>query len=204
MPARAWRTVPCLSVVLLLTLWPLAGGRAQQAERPLPLPTADVMVAYRFDGVPPGTPRRMQLTYEKAGERVRIDYFRWFEAKYPYLTLIYDRPADRLISIQPERKAYIDRPIGNNINPGELLPPQMLFTRQGTSTVAFAQCTVWRLNAPGEADDGATACVTDDGIVLRLAHTKPTLTTLTATTIHYGAPPPGVFDAPQGFKREQE
>jgi hypothetical protein len=192
-------------VALLSHLWWLPDAGAQQGDRPLLLPTDDVVVTYRIDGMPMSAPHKMQITYAKDGERVRMDYFHWPETKYPFLASIFDRPANRVILVQPERKAYIDRQIGNNINnPGALLKPNMRFTRQGSSEVAHARCTVWRVELPDKPDDGTTACVTDNGIVLRMESTKPTATTLTAMDIHYGAPPDGAFDPPVGFKREVE
>jgi hypothetical protein len=183
-------------------LLPGAWAQQAQADRPQVIPKSDVAVIYRFDGVAKNYPRKLQITYTKAGERVRIDYFRWFEAKYPYLTLIFDRPADRLISVQPERKVYFDRPIGDNHNPGALLSDDMTLTRLGTEVVAHAPCTVWKISVPGKEDDGGTACVTADGIVLRVSATKPTVKTLIATDIRYGAPPDDVFDPPKRFTRE--
>jgi hypothetical protein len=202
MPASVQRTVPGLSVMLLLTFWPLPGVRAQQADRPPALPTSDVTVRYRLEGVSPDYPRGMQITYAGAGAEVRIDYFRWSEAKYPYLALIFDRPADRLIAVHPESKSYLERQIGDTSNPGALLAPDMTLTRLGADAVAHAPCTVWKIAVADKADDGGTACVTDDGIVLRLTSRIPTVTTMTATTIHYGAPPEGAFAPPAGFKRE--
>jgi hypothetical protein len=201
----------CVRLILLGSLtallpgpWSLPGARAQQPDRPPELPTKDVTVHYRLEGVVPGYPRAIQITYGGAGAEVRLDYFRWLEAKYPYLTLIFDRPADRLISVHPESRSYADRQIGNIHNPGAFLSPNMTLTRQGVEMVAHAPCTVWKIAVPGKADDGGTACVTDDGIVLRLASKVPTPTTMTATTIHYDAPPEGAFTPPEGFKREPE
>jgi hypothetical protein len=79
---------------------------AQQASTPLFLPTSDVAVFYRFDRVPEGRePHAVRMIYTKAGERVRADYYRFVEAKQPFLAIIYDRPANRVITIYPEQKA---------------------------------------------------------------------------------------------------
>jgi hypothetical protein len=202
MPARVRLILPGL---FMMPLMASSGLCADQADRPLFLPTDDVAVIYRFDGVAPNLPRKLQITYTAKGARVRIDYFRFFEAKYPYFALIFDRPADRLISVHHESKSYYDRPIGANSNPGSLLSPdKMDFTRQGPSMVAHAPCTDWQIVVRDKQDGKGTACVTDDGVVLRLAATMPTVTTLTATTIHYGPPPDGIFAPPAGFKREPE
>jgi hypothetical protein len=134
------------------------------------LPTEDVAVTYRYDGVPDGNPRQMQVTYADKGDRVRIDYFRWREANYPYLGVIFDRPANRVISLHPESKSYYERPIGNTKNPGDLLPPNSQFTRQGKAIVAHASCTEWQVVVSDKPAGNGTACVTDDGILLQRLH----------------------------------
>jgi len=48
-----------------------------------------------------------------------------------------------------------------------------------------------------------TACVTDDGIVLRLASKRPSVASLIAVDIHYGTPPDDLFSPPKGFPRER-
>jgi hypothetical protein len=145
MPICVRYLLPGLLAALLPNPWLLPAALAQKADSPLFLPTTDVAVTYRYDGEMTGGVRMMQITYAEKGERVRINYFRWAEAKYPFLGLIFDRPANRLISVQPERKAYIDRQIGDTSNPGKLLPPDVQFIRQGISVVAHAPCTDWKL-----------------------------------------------------------
>jgi hypothetical protein len=174
----------------------------QQADHPLPLPKSDVAVTYRLDKGPTDGPHKLQLTYSDAGERVRADYFRWIETKVPYLTRIFDRPADRLITIEPERKTYTERAIGDAGNPGTFFRENTVFTRLGSSVIANARCTEWGVQVPGKGEPGDTACVTDDGIALRIASASPAFATLTAITLGYGAPPEGFFDPPAGFRRE--
>src|SRR5271165_937378 len=83
-----------LLLVLLLGAWSAPSAVAQQADTPSFLPTSDVAVFYRFDRVPEGgQPHALRITYTKAGERVRLDAYRWVEAKYPYKAVIFDRPA---------------------------------------------------------------------------------------------------------------
>ncbi len=179
------------------------GAVAQQASTPLLFPTSDVAVLYRFDRVPEGRePHAMQITYTKAGQRVRLDYYRFVEAKSPFLSIVFDRTANHVITIYPERKTYVERPVGNIDNPGALLKADMVFTRQGNDIVALAPCVVWKVVVPGKADTGDTACVTDDGIVLRLWSPRNSVATMTATAIHYGAPPDAAFDPPLGFKSQ--
>ena len=147
------------------------------------------------------SPRKLQITYSDVGERVRVDYFRWVEAKVPYLTRIFDHPANRLITIYPERKMYAERAIGDAGNLGTFFRENTVFRRLGNSVIANAQCTEWGVDVPG-GEPGDTACVTDDGIALRIASASPSFVSLTAIAIHYGSPPQGFFDPPGGFRRE--
>jgi hypothetical protein len=175
---------------------------SQQADSPPALPKSDVAVTYQIDKGPADAPRKLQITYSDAGERVRLDYFRWREAKIPYLTKVFNRSANRLITIYPERKAYTERPVGNAGNPGMFFRENTTFRRLGTSKIANAPCTEWSVEVPGRDEPGDTACVTDDGIALRIASANPAFVTLAAINIHYGPPPDGYFDPPAGFRLE--
>jgi hypothetical protein len=142
-----------------------------------------------------------RVTYTEAGDRVRIDFFRWMEAKVPYKSVIFIHRENRLITVNPERKAFTEDPAGDG-NPGTLLRADAMFSRQGKAGVAGATCTEWLVQAPGNNDEQDTACVTDDGIVLRLVSSKPNVVAMTAIAVHYGPPPDGTFDPPAGFKRQ--
>lgn len=181
---------------------PATSAWGQVADHPLPLPTSEVAVIYRIDKGPADAPRKLQITYGDAGERVRVDYFRWIEAKVPYLTRIFDRPANRLIMIFPERKSYTEGALGDAGNPGTFFRENTIFTRLGNSVIANARCTEWRVEVPGRGEPGDAACVTDDGIALRIASASPAFVSLTAIAIHYGSPPQGFFDPPAGFHQE--
>jgi hypothetical protein len=174
----------------------------QQPDRPLQLPNSDVSVVYRFDKVTMNGPHKLKVTYADAGQRVRVDLFRWLEAKSPYRSEIFDGPANRLITVLPERRAYIDNTIGSAANPGEFIKSDVRLKRQETATVAFAKCTEWVLDAPGKEYDKDVACVTDGGILLRAAPNLPSRASLTAIEIHYGAPPDGAFEPPTGYHKE--
>ena len=202
MGLHARRMSASLLGALLQSLWSTPSAWAQ-VDRPLSLPKVDVTVTYRFDKMPYGGPNKLRVTYAKGGELVRVDAFRWVEAKYPSVSTIFDRPRDRLITVQAEHRAYTERSVGSSPNPGAFISGDTLFSRQGTDTVAHAPCTEWKVEAPGKPNDQDTACVTDDGIVLRLASTRPSVASLIAIDIHYGAPPDDLFDPPKGFIRER-
>jgi hypothetical protein len=201
MGLHARRMPPGLLVALLQSLWSTPSAWAQ-VDRPLSLPKTDVTVTYRFDKMPYGGPKKLRITYAKGGELVRVDYFRWIEAKYPSATTIFDRPGDRLIRVQTERRVYTESSVGSSPNPGALIGADISFSRQGTDTVAHSPCSEWKVEAPGKPNNQDTACVTDDGIVLRLASKRPSVASLIAIDIHYGAPPDDLFAPPKGFTRE--
>ena len=202
MGLHARRMSASLLVVLLQGLWSTPSAWAQ-ADHPLSRPKADVTVTYRFDNMPYGGPKKLRITYAKGGELVRVDYFRWIEAKYPSASTIFNRSRDRLIRVQTERREYTESSVGSSPNPGALISTNIRFSRQGTDTVAHSPCTEWKVEAPGKPNDQDTACVTDDGIVLRLASKRPSVASLIAIDIHYGTPPDDLFDPPNGFIRER-
>jgi hypothetical protein len=198
------RTLVGLLMASVPSLCLAPDARGQQPDRPLLLPNSDVAVIYRFDKVPLDGPHKLQITYTQAGERVRLDLYRWEEAKFPYQSTIFDRPANRLITVYHESKAYTERPIENDRNPGAFLSADMVLTRQGTDTVAHATCTVWKVEAPRKNNDQDTACVTDDGIALRLTSSKPGIASLIATSVLYGPPPDDTFVPPKGYRRSPQ
>jgi hypothetical protein len=200
MGLRVRRITPSLLAALLQSLWSTHSVRAQ-VDHPLSLPKVDVTVTYRFDKMPYGGPQKLRITYAKEGELVRVDVFRWVEAKSPAKWNIFDRLQDRLITVEPESRVYTERRIDSSPNPGALLGADTRFSRQGTDTVAHSPCTDWKVEAPGQPNDQDTACVTDDGIVLRLASKRLSVASLIAVDIHYGAPPDDLFDPPKGFTR---
>jgi hypothetical protein len=201
MSGRSRRTL--LGVLAPLTLCAAPGAGAQQPDQPLLLPTSDVVITYRSDNVPVNGPKKFKVTYAEASKRVRIDFFRWMEAKVPYESVIFDHRENRLITVYPEGKAFTEGPAGDG-NPGALLRADVTFSRRGKAVVAHAPCTEWLAQMPGTQDEQDTACVTDDGIVLRLVSSKPNVLSMTAIAIHYGTPPDGTFDLPAGFRRQSD
>ena len=91
MVRSCWHRTACAA--LMVAAAALAGGASAQtpaqpqapaSDQPLRLPTRDVAVIYRIDGVGMEGAHKVQITYTSRGERSRIDYFRWMEAKYPF------------------------------------------------------------------------------------------------------------------------
>jgi hypothetical protein len=177
-------------------------GWAQSTDRPLALPTRDVTVTYvvtgsdRLEGA-----QKLQVTYADGGQRTRVDYFRWPEAKSPFDAVIFDRPANHILAVMLERHDYVEREIGKLDNPGMFIKPDMRLTRQGQAVVAGLPCTDWTVRLPDKDTDAGTICVTDDGVTLRMTGGKPSEASLTATLVTYATPAAGVFEPPAGYQR---
>ncbi|MEJ0020013.1 MAG: hypothetical protein WDN25_26390 [Acetobacteraceae bacterium] len=178
------------------------GARGQAPDQPALLPSRDVTVTYRIDGVGLGGAHKVQIAYTQGGARTRMDYYRWVEATVPFMALVYDRPANRAIAIMHERRSFVERRAADSRNPGAFLRPEMGFTRLGSATVADTPCTEWKLRLPGKPEDNGTACVTADGIVLRLLPAKAGQASMTAIAIADGAATTTAFAAPDGYTRE--
>jgi hypothetical protein len=121
------------------------------------------------------------------------------EAKVPFQSVIFDRPQNRRVTLYPESKTFTEDPAGD-VNPGILLRADAVVSRQGRAEVAQVPCTEWRIEPP-DKDAGNTACITDDGILLRLTSSKPSVASLLATSINYSTAPDSIFVPPQGFVR---
>jgi hypothetical protein len=191
MMRHLWQTL--VGITLLL---PALSARAE--DGPVLAPPHDVAVVYKLTGASQQQgATKLQVTYADRG-RVRLDFFRYVEAKYPFGSLIFDPPADRVITVVPERQGYVERDVGKLPSPGSFLNAKMNFTRQGKAMIAGMQCTDWHV-FNGTAGEG-TACVTDDGVVLRATRDKPVEGSMEATAVQYGSPPPEIFAPPPGLK----
>ena len=90
------------TLAMSLTAAFAAVARAQ--DRPVLLPTRDVAIIYRLPGDSMGnSAQKMQATYADGSKKIRYDFFRFTEAKTPFASWIYDRVAERLIVVMPER-----------------------------------------------------------------------------------------------------
>jgi|ERR1700722_1345155 len=187
---------PC--AILIGAMWLLHGSVVRAADHPVLAPTRDVAVTYKLTGANQmNGATTMQVTYADGG-RVRMDFFHFLEGTVPFGSLIFDPPADRVTTLLPERHGYLQRDVGKLYNPGIMLSEKMNFTRQGSSTIAGVQCTDWSVSN-GAAGEG-TACVTDDGVVLRATRSKPAEGSMEALAVKYGLPPADIFAPPADYK----
>ena len=213
MVRSCWRRTACAVLMVAAAAMTAAAAaqtpvqppaQASASDQPSRLPARDVAVIYRINGVGMEGAHKVQITYTSRGERSRVDYFRWMEAKYPFLGIIFNRPADQLVTVMPERRAYVVRNIGKLGNPAELLKNDLRFAREGEAKVAELDCTDWKYRLSNTNDDLGTACITDEGLLLRLTSAKSKDFSLTATVVSFGSPPDSIFQPPPDFTRQKE
>jgi len=191
-----------LIAILLSALLVLPGAVAWAQDAPPTLPTRDVVVTYRVGGDGQDTSgRKVRLTFIGVDARVRLDMFAFPQAQSPYLTLLYDRPGGRYLTLGYAQRAIVPTEAGAAFNPGRLLSTELRYTRQDAATVLDLACTNWAFS---DADNGeGTACVTDDGVVLRLSRTGKQATRMEATSVEYGTAPDSLFVPPPDLQLMQ-
>jgi hypothetical protein len=184
--------------ILIGAMWLLHGSMVRAADHPVLAPTRDVEVTYKLTGANQVNGATiLHVTYADHG-RVRMDFFHYFGGTSPFGSLIFDPPANRVITLLPEQQGYLQRDVGKLFNPGIMLSDKMTFTLQGEATIAGVQCTDWGVSN-GAAGEG-TACVTEDGVVVRATRSKPVEGSMEALAVKYGPPPSGIFTPPANYK----
>jgi len=178
-----------------LTAVVLAATPAVAQERPAFAPTRDVTVDYAIDNksAPAGQPRTMKMSIAAGGTRMRI------EAQGAPGYMIMDRANNRMIMVMVQQHAYREIPTDPTRANTFLLNDKMGFTRKGTDTVAGQACTVWEVRR----DKGTgTACITDDGVLLRGdSDTGQGTSHITATKVSYETLADSVFQPPPGYQK---
>ena len=187
---------------MALCLAAIAEPAWAQARPPL-LPTRNVAIIYTVRGGTAEQPiQKLQATYTAGGDHIRLDFFRFTELKYPFSSDIYDSITDRFEVVEPEQHKYTEQDSPPRPVPGQFLTPDMQFTRQTMVAVAGQPCQNWAITSSDPLANGMVACVTDEGVLLRLTAPDPKdPPLLVATAVRYGPPPDGVFSPPAGFVR---
>ena len=96
--------------------------------------------------------------------------------------------------VNDARKAVIALPMSDPMLVG--VSPDARFSREGTATVAGIGCTSWDIHT---GDTDAKACITADGVLLRMEAVDMVLT---ATKVSYALQDPGRFAVPSGYSRQ--
>jgi hypothetical protein len=169
---------------------------AQAQDAPTPLPTRDVAVTYRITDA--GREEKARYTFAAQSQRVRLDLFAFPQATIPYSTIIYDRPGGRFLTLVYAQGAAYPNTAAHVVNPGALLTPGLQYTREGSTTVLDMSCTDWQFSDASGAQ--GTACVTEDGVVLRLNRSGKRAVAMEAVKVEYGAQPDKLFVLPRDLR----
>jgi hypothetical protein len=174
-----------LSLPLAAALIPALTGWLRAAEQlPLFLPSRDVSVTYDVTwSDKPGVQERMSWS---AGQRLeRVDG--------PLSSIIFDRKAKEIVLLNPASHTYS---VLDGVPRWAIEPqPSTRVTRGANFVIAGLPCTSWSWRDDDE--EMHVACVTQDGVVLRLIIDGQTK--LEALSVIYGPQSPGLFDIPSGY-----
>ena len=187
------------------TVW-LAAAIATPAgavDRPQLLPTRDVAIIYSLPGGDMGGgAQKLEASYADSGRRIRLDFFRFSEAKVPFVTWIYDGNRDRLTKVLPERREYTVQDSPSRPAPGEFLTSEMQFEKQRAAAVAGQPCMNWSIKSSDPVANGTVACITEEGVLLRMAAPDQNVPpVMLARSVQYGALAENLFLPPPGFMR---
>ncbi len=107
------------------------------------LPSRDVAIIYLL--CPEATwatgRKKLQAAYAgNGGQRIRLDFFRYTESKYPFETWIYDGIGNRFTKIYPERRGNFSwQRRRQNPSPETSSTRRCEFTKQGITTAVAKQ-----------------------------------------------------------------
>jgi hypothetical protein len=173
----------------MLAAWPAA---AQQ--RPIVRPTRDLAVVYRVQAAGPNgqaETRNVDMYWTGQGTRLRLQ-----TEGQPGFGLV-DYAAGRMTMVMPPQKAYAVVTFDADHAPGLNIPPGAAVDRSGSDTVAGVACTEWTVRGP---HGGGTACITNDGLVLRVRGAQPGQPpAMEAVSVAYGPQPASLFAVPEGL-----
>jgi hypothetical protein len=181
-----------LAALALATALPALPARAQ--ERPPLFPTRDVAVTYRVSGPQaPANMPAMNIAWLAAAQTMRVDLagMGWMVA---------DHRAQRGFMVMEQMRMVMNIPM-DQVAGRTGLSPNARFRRTGSGSVAGHGCTVWSYE---EGADRGTACITNDGVMLRAEGTGQGHSgTLEATQVNYGTQDPARFRLPAGYQTMQ-
>ncbi len=184
------------SVIAAATL-ALGCSSAFAADQPLLRPSRDVAIVYRAEGTADahGAPQShmIRMFWGNGGEALRVE----LDAQ-PIVALV-DFKNQRMEMLIGSRQVMLETKLDPALVPGFVLPAGAKAVRAGSDTVAGLGCAVWRLTGP---QGSGTACVTDDGVVLRAdGRAERGSGRLEAMSVTYATQPASLFAAPPGFAR---
>ena len=177
---KCLRSLPPIATIAVL----LVTSAVRAEESPPLFPTRDVDITY--DVTRPQQP--------KIRERVR-----WLAAEHleridgpDKSTTIYDRGAHTVTLLSPQSRTYRQL---DGAPRGPMEPePGAKIKRGGDATVAGQPCVDWSWTEDVET---RTACITPDGVILRVVVEGATV--IQARSVSYGAQNPKLFQVPANY-----
>ncbi|MCX7377712.1 MAG: DUF4412 domain-containing protein [Alphaproteobacteria bacterium] len=175
-----------------------ASSAALAQDRPPVAPTRDVMVAYRATApaqagaqAPQGA-QDIRVATTQGGRLLRVE---GMGAGGAYV--IVDRTTQRMVMVMPQDRRYVEMPASDAFARGFVLNESMTFVKRGAETVAGLKCTLWEVTS---REGAGTACVTDDGVLLR-GRGSDGKGGIEATSVKYGPQAAALFKPPADFSR---
>lgn len=154
------------------------------------IPTHDISGTYLVTGQQ--GPKLMKVAYSKSANTLRID------PPGGQAYILYDFSTKDGKMVLPQMQRYMDRPeMANRADAieGKADGDDVTITKAGTETIAGHECTDYTA-ANKTKNTSATLCVTDDGVLLKLASANGSAV---AQTISYGTVPPASVQVPAGY-----
>lgn len=184
-----------IAAAAAIALGTLAPALAQ--DRPANLyPTRDVAITYKLLGAPAGqgVPQEIGIAYLAAERKMRLD----MGAVIPGMNAwgLTDMASGRTDVVMENMRAVMANPGGADVARGLRLAETARMTRADTATVAGLRCTNWRYDNEGQR---GTACLTDDGVMLRASNEQGQ--GMEATRVTYAAQDPTRFRVPTGYQQ---
>lgn len=174
----------------------LAALPAAAQDRPILRPTRDLAVVYQVQAAGPNgeaETRTVHMYWTSQGTRLRLE-----TDGQPGFGLV-DYTAGRMTMVMLSQKAYAEATFDANHAPGLNIPPGAAIDRSGSDTVAGLACTEWTVKGP---QGGGTACITNDGLVLRVRGPEPGQpAAMQAVSVAYGPQPASLFTLPPGLRQ---
>jgi len=166
----------------------------QAQDKPPLYPTRDVAITYRLTGgqTQPGM-QSLTVAWLAAAQAMRVDMG---AAGY----MVADHRTQRGFMVVEAARMIMDVPMEQAMQQHGP-SANATYRRTGTDTVAGLPCTVWAFQDRG---NNGTACVTNDGVMLRAQGTSGGQSgSMEATQVTFGAQNPARFQRPQGFQSMQ-
>ncbi len=193
------RATSLMPGLLLAAIATGAAGAARAADGPPMMPTRDATVVYEV--TPEGAPQAqsVRVYFRGGGSQMRIDGPPGPDGS-PSGDMVLDRPSRTITVVLNPARSYMQIPEREEVRSPFVLDSTMRFTRTGTGSVAGIPCVQWAIVTP---KGDATACVTDDGVVLSASGVdgQGSRGRLMAQTVQYAPLAPSVFLPPPGFQR---